>query len=86
MTSCSHRWLKSGREQGLARTAVSFRFAVKVREHDLMREVRRPFKGVGTISVGATEEFMLAVVESDEFGVAELADDLFAIPFWNEVL
>ena len=65
---------------------MSFWFAMKMSEHDFMGEMRCPLEGVGTISIGATEKFMLAVVESDEFGVAELADDLFAITFWNEVV
>jgi len=64
---------------------VSFWFAMKMSEHDFMGEVRRPFKGIGTISVGSTEKFMLAVGQPDEFSVAKLANDLFAIPFWNEV-
>jgi hypothetical protein len=60
--------------------------AVKVCEHDFMREERHPLKCSRPISVGAPNQFMLAVVESNEFGVAELADDLFAITFGNEVL
>jgi hypothetical protein len=59
---------------------------MKVREHNFMCEVRCPLEGIGAISVGAANQFMLAVVESDEFGVAKLPDDLFAITFGNEVL
>ena len=35
--------------------------AVKVREHDFMREERRPFKGVGAVGVGAADKLVLAV-------------------------
>jgi hypothetical protein len=65
---------------------LGFGFPMKVREHNFMGEERNPLKCSRTVSVGAAEKFMLAVVESDEFGVAELADDLFAITFWNEVV
>jgi hypothetical protein len=34
--------------------------AVEVREHDFMREERRPFKGVGTVGVGAADKLVLA--------------------------
>ena len=44
MPNCSHRWLKPGREQNFAGTALGFRFAMEMREHDFMCEKRRPFK------------------------------------------
>jgi hypothetical protein len=48
---------------------------VKVREHDFMREERRPFKGVGAVGVGAPDQLVLAVGLANQFGVAELADE-----------
>jgi hypothetical protein len=86
VTASRANGLKPGREPRLARTAAGMILAVKVREHDFMREERHPLKCSRPISVGATKEFMLAVGQPDEFGVAELADDLFAITFGNEVL
>jgi len=59
--------------------------AVKVREHDFMREERRPFKGVGAVGVGAADKLVLAVGEANEFGVTKLPDDLFAMALGNEV-
>jgi hypothetical protein len=50
--------------------------AVKVREHDFMREERRPFKGGGTVGVRAADKLVLAVGLANQFGVAELADNL----------
>ncbi len=56
--------------------------AVKVREHDFMREERRPFKGVGAVGVGAADKFVLAVRLANQFGFApELADELTAVAF-----
>jgi hypothetical protein len=43
--------------------------AVKVREHDFMREERRPFKGVGAVGVGAADQLVLAVGLADQFAV-----------------
>jgi hypothetical protein len=75
-----------GTAGNVARAGAGMILAVEVREHDFMREERHPLKCSRPISVGATKEFMLAVGQPDEFGVAELADDLFAITFGNEVL
>jgi hypothetical protein len=78
--------LEPGCEPPLARTAAGMILAVEVREHDFMREERRPLKGVGTVGIGAANQFMLAVGVANEFGVAELPDDLFAITFGNEIV
>ena len=59
--------------------------AVEVREHDFMREERRPFKGVGAVGVGAADKLVLAVGLANQFGVAELADDLVAVALGDEV-
>jgi len=53
--------LQLQREPGFLRTAVGQAFAVEVSEHDVVREERRPFKGVGAVSVGAADELVLAV-------------------------
>jgi hypothetical protein len=58
---------------------------VKVREHDFMGEERRPFKGVGTVSVGAADQLVLAVGLANQFGVAELADNLVAVALRDDV-
>ena len=58
---------------------------MKMREHDFMGEERRPFKCSRPISVGAANQFMLAVGVANEFGVAKLPDDLFTIAFRNDV-
>ena len=67
-----------GRQGGLA-------FAEEMREHDFMGEERRPFKGGGAVSIGAAEEFVLAVGLANQFGVAELADDLAAVALGDDV-
>jgi hypothetical protein len=59
--------------------------AVKVREHNFMGEERRPFKGVGAVGVGAADKLMLAVWLANQFGVAELADNLAAVALRNDV-
>ena len=59
--------------------------AVKVREHDFMREERRPFKGVGAVGVGAADKLVLAVGLADQFGFTELVDDLAAVALRDEV-
>jgi len=71
--------LGPGREPRLAGTAAGFIFAQKVREHDFMREERRPFKGGGAVGVGAADKLVLAVGSANQFGVAELADVTAAI-------
>ena len=85
MPSCSQvtaslaNGLEPGREPRLARAAAGMILAVKVREHDFMCEERRPFKGVGAVGVGAADKLVLAVGLANQFGVAELADDLAAV-------
>jgi len=53
--------LEPGREPRLVvRAGADLILAVEVREHDFMREERRPFKGVGTVGVGAADKLVLA--------------------------
>ena len=85
MTASRANGLEPGREPRLARAAAGMILAVKVREYDFMGEERRPFKGVGAVGVGATDKFVLAVGQPDEFGVAELADDLAAVALRDDV-
>ena len=59
--------------------------AVKVREHDFMREERCPFKGAGAVGVRAADKLVLAVGKFDEFGLTELADDLVAVALRDDV-
>jgi hypothetical protein len=59
--------------------------AVKMREHDFMREERRPFKGIGAVGVSAADKFVLAVGLAFQFGVTELADDLAAVALRDDV-
>ena len=59
--------------------------AVKVREHDFMREERRPFKGGGAGGGGAADQLVLAVGPAYQLGVAELADDLAAVALRDDV-
>jgi len=75
----------AGREPRLARAAAGMILAVKVREHDFMREERRPFKGVGAVGVGAADKLVLAVGLAYQFGCAELADDLVAVALGDDV-
>jgi hypothetical protein len=77
--------LKSRPEPRLARAAVGMILAVKVREHDFMREERRPFKGVGAVGVGAPDQFVVAVGLSNQFGVAELSNNLAAVALRDDV-
>ena len=64
MPSCSQSGLEPRREPRLARAAAGMILAVKVREHDFMREERRPFKGFGAVGIGAAgfAALMLACV------------------------
>ena len=50
-----------------------------MREYNFMGEERHPFKGVGTVGIGAADEFMLAVGEPDKFSLTELTDQSRAI-------
>jgi hypothetical protein len=59
--------------------------AVKVREHYFMCEERRPFKGVSAVGVGAADKLMLAVGLANQFGFAELSDDLAAVALRDDV-
>jgi hypothetical protein len=77
--------LEPGREPRLARAGAGLILAVKVREHDFMREERRPFKGVGAVGVGAADKLVLAVGLAYQFGVAELADNLAAVALGDDV-
>ena len=47
--------LEPAREPRLSRTVAGLILAVKVREHDFMREERDPFKGGNAVGVRATE-------------------------------
>ena len=58
---------------------MSFCLPMIMREHDFVGEERHPFEGVGTVGVRAADEFMLAVGESDEFGLTKLTDEFGAI-------
>ena len=71
--------LEPGRKPRLARAGAGMILAVKVREHDFMREERRPFKGSGAVGIGAADKLVLAVGPANQFGVAELSDDLAAV-------
>ena len=42
---------------------------MEMREDDIVGEDRGPFEGIGAISVGAADEFVLAVGEFNEFGL-----------------
>jgi len=77
--------LKPGREPQLAWAGADMILAMKVREHYFMREERRPFKGVGAVCVGAADKLVLAVRLANQFGVAELADDVAAVALGNDV-
>ena len=59
--------------------------AMKVHEHDFMREERRSLKGGGAVGVGAADQIVLAVGLADQFGCAELPDDLAAVALRDEV-
>ena len=85
LTASLANWLESGREPRLAWAAAGIILAVKVREHYFMREERRPFKGVGAVCVGAADKLVLAVRIANQFGVAELADDVAAVALGNDV-
>jgi hypothetical protein len=50
-----------------------------MREHDFIGEKRRPFKGIGAVGVSAADQLVLTVGSANQFGVAELADDLAAV-------
>ena len=58
---------------------MSFHLPMIMREHDFVGEERHPFEGIGTVSVRAADQFMLAVWEPDEFGLTELTDEFGAI-------
>jgi len=58
---------------------MSFRLPMIMREHDFVGEERHPFEGVSAVGIGAADEFMLAVGESDEFGLTKLTDEFGAI-------
>ena len=77
--------LEPGSEPRFARSGAGVILAVKVCEHDFMREKRRPFKGFSAVGVGATNQLVLAVGPADQLGVAKLADDLAAVALRDEV-
>src|ERR1017187_10794874 len=81
----SQSLLKFKREPSFWRTAAGMVLALEMREHDFMREERRPFKGVGAVGVGAADEFVLAVGLPYQFGVAKLADDLAAVALRDDI-
>ena len=85
MAASLAKGLKSRPEPRLARAGAGVILAVKVCEHDFMCEERRPFKGVGAVGVGAADKLVLAVGLANQFGVAELADDLAAVVLWDDV-
>jgi hypothetical protein len=66
-------------------TATGFDLALKMCEHNLMGEDQRPFKGVGTVGVLAADKLVLAVRLANQFGVAELADNLAAAAFGDDI-
>jgi hypothetical protein len=55
-------------------------------EHNFMREQRYPFKGFVAVSVGAANEFVLAIGPAQELGRAELTNDPLVVALWNEVI
>ena len=85
MAASLAKGLKSRPEPRLARAAAGMILAVKVREHDVMREERRPFKGVGAVGVGAADQFVVAVGLANQFGVAELSNNLAAVALRDDV-
>jgi hypothetical protein len=58
---------------------------MEMRKHDFVGKERRPFKGSGAVGVGATDQFMLAVGQTDETGFAELADEVTTMALRNQV-
>jgi len=55
------------------------RLPMIMREYNFVGEERHPFKGVGTVGIGAADQFVLAVGEPHEFGLTELANQFRAI-------
>ena len=85
-----HSELFTARAGAVAQTtacaaAADMILAVKMREHDFMREERRRFKGGGAVGVCAADKLVLAVGLAYQFGVAELADDLAAVALGDDV-
>jgi hypothetical protein len=64
------------REPRLAPTTARLVLAVEVREHNFMREKRQPFRGVGAVGIGAADKVVLTIWPPNQFGLAELADNL----------
>jgi hypothetical protein len=85
LPSCSCGGLEPGCGPRLAWVVAGVIFVVKVREHDFMREERRPFNGFGAVGVVAADKLVQAVGLADQFGVAEMADDLAAVALRDDV-
>ena len=64
---------------GPSRPFGHWRFPVEMGEHDLVGEQRGPFKGGGSVGIGAADQFILSVRELDKFGLTELADQAVAV-------
>ena len=58
---------------------------MEMREDDFVGNERRPFKGGGTVGIGAADQLMLTVGQTNETGFAELADKLTTRALGNQV-
>ena len=56
-----------------------WRFPMEMGEHDFVGEQGGPFKGGGSVGIGAADQFILSVGELDKFGLSELADEAVAV-------
>ena len=59
---------------------------MEVSEDDFMSKQRDPFKRIGSVRIGATNQFVLTVAMFDEFGLAELLDDLAASVLLSDMI
>jgi hypothetical protein len=60
-------------------------FTVEVGEYDFVGEERDPFEGGGAVVVGAANQFVLAIGDFYQSGLAELADEAGAETLENDV-
>jgi len=57
-----------------------------MREHNFVRKQRNPFKGFVAVGGGPANEFVLAIGPAQEFGRAELANNLPAMTLRDEMI